>query len=32
LVTGPLAFLLGGVIDVLTFAAASLRARVRRPH
>jgi hypothetical protein len=29
LVTGPVAFLLGGVIDVLAYAAASARARVR---
>jgi hypothetical protein len=28
-VTGPLAFLLGGVIDVVSFAIASLRVRVR---
>jgi hypothetical protein len=30
LVTGPVAFLLGGVIDVLAYAAASARARLRR--
>jgi len=30
LVTGPVAFLLGGVIDLLVFAAASARARRRR--
>ncbi|HEX3688531.1 MAG TPA: hypothetical protein VHV28_02505 [Solirubrobacteraceae bacterium] len=30
LVTGPLAFLIGGVIDVLTYAAASARARLAR--
>jgi hypothetical protein len=29
LVTGPLAFLVGGVIDVLVYAAAAARARVR---
>jgi hypothetical protein len=29
LVTGPLAFLLGGVIDVLAYAAATARARLR---
>jgi hypothetical protein len=29
LVTGPLAFGLGGVIDILGYAAVSLRARVR---
>jgi hypothetical protein len=29
-VTGPAAFLLGGVIDVVTYAAASARARLRR--
>ena len=29
LVTGPVAFLLGGVIDVLAYAAASARARCR---
>jgi hypothetical protein len=28
-VTGPLAFLLAGVIDVLAYAAASARARLR---
>jgi hypothetical protein len=28
-VTGPLAFLLGGVIDVLAYAAASARTRLR---
>jgi hypothetical protein len=28
-VTGPLAFLLGGVIDVLAYAAASAHARLR---
>jgi hypothetical protein len=28
LVTGPLAFLLAGVIDLFAFALASLRARV----
>jgi hypothetical protein len=27
-VTGPAAFLIGGVIDVATFAGASLRARI----
>ncbi|HTU95051.1 MAG TPA: hypothetical protein VMF14_04360 [Solirubrobacteraceae bacterium] len=30
LVTGPAAFLVGGVIDVLVYAAASVRARVAR--
>jgi hypothetical protein len=30
LVTGPAAFLLGGVIDVVAYAAASARARRRR--
>jgi hypothetical protein len=29
LVTGPLAFLLGGVIDVLAYSAAAARARLR---
>jgi hypothetical protein len=29
LVTGPAAFLLGGVIDVLAFAATSARERIR---
>jgi hypothetical protein len=29
-VTGPVAFLVGGVIDVLVYATASARARVRR--
>jgi len=30
LVTGPFAFLVGGVIDISVFAAAALRARLRR--
>jgi hypothetical protein len=30
LVTGPAAFLLGGLIDVLAFAASSARARIVR--
>jgi hypothetical protein len=30
LVTGPAAFLVGGVIDVLTYVAASARARLAR--
>jgi hypothetical protein len=30
LVTGPAAFLLGGVIDVLAYAVASARARLAR--
>jgi hypothetical protein len=29
-VTGPVAFLLGGVMDVLAYAAASARARLGR--
>jgi hypothetical protein len=29
-VTGPVAFLLGGVIDVLAYAVASARARLSR--
>jgi hypothetical protein len=29
-VTGPLAFLVAGVIDVIAFAAASARVRLRR--
>jgi hypothetical protein len=29
LVTGPLAFLLGGLIDVLAYLRASARARLR---
>jgi len=29
-VTGPVAFLLGGVIDVLAYALASARARMAR--
>ncbi|HEY5431352.1 MAG TPA: hypothetical protein VIK04_19710 [Solirubrobacteraceae bacterium] len=33
LVTGPLAFLVGGVLDLLTYAVGSLRARVKvRPR
>jgi hypothetical protein len=28
-VTGPVAFLLGGVMDVLAYAAASARAKLR---
>jgi hypothetical protein len=28
LVTGPVAFLIGGVIDVATFAGSSLRGRI----
>jgi hypothetical protein len=28
LVTGPVAFLIGGIIDVATFAGATLRARI----
>jgi hypothetical protein len=28
--TGPAAFLLGGIIDTLAFAGQSLRARLRR--
>jgi hypothetical protein len=31
-VTGPLAFLLAGLIDVLAFAAAALRRRTMRPR
>ena len=31
LVTGPLAFLVGGVIDVVTYIAVSARARLRGP-
>jgi hypothetical protein len=30
LVTGPVAFLVGGIIDVLVYAAASARARLAR--
>jgi hypothetical protein len=29
-VTGPVAFLVGGVIDVLVYAVGAARARVRR--
>jgi hypothetical protein len=31
LITGPLAFLIAGVLDLLGFLAAALRARLR-PH
>jgi hypothetical protein len=31
LLTGPLAFALGGALDLGAFAVESLRARVRRP-
>jgi hypothetical protein len=32
LVTGPFAFALGGVLDILGYAAVSLRARLRVPR
>jgi hypothetical protein len=32
LITGPIAFLVAGVIDLLVFAASSLQARIHARH